>query len=71
MLKFALAATIALSAPLAAASVAEAATTKVIVVQKDHHPHRGKHRVAQRCVNKKVTKWVHGRKVVRTTRVCR
>ncbi|GGE15948.1 hypothetical protein GCM10011390_38780 [Aureimonas endophytica] len=71
------AALIAVTAPLAVGSVAQADTTRVIVKETTHHrgpPHRP-HRVVDRrnhdCFTKRVVTHVHGERIVKTTRVCR
>lgn len=85
MLKLVMAAAIALSASLSIGSVAEAASTRVVVIEKDmHHPRMDRRdRMDRRahmdrrsnrdhgCMTKKVVKRVHGERVVKMTKVCR
>lgn len=80
------AAAIALSAPLALGTAADAATTKIIIKQDDHRSHRmvdrrGPHRVVEKrhvvrthsrdCFTRKVVTKVRGERIVKMTKVCR
>lgn len=67
---------VALSAPLVVGTVAEAATTKIIIKESDRRPARvvEKRRVIRDydrgCVTKKVVTKVRGERIVKTTKVC-
>jgi hypothetical protein len=71
-----IAAVVAFTAPLAVGSVAEAATTKIIIKESDRRPARvvEKRRVvrhdARGCTTRKVVTKVRGERIVKTTKVC-